>query len=131
VFAVCRYPRGSYHPYGASSVDSSKLQRLQVTPEQLAPVHAASTKSALADASYYRTHSDYKWPVCKGHCESGACALKWDHPACCSVPSLADMQHDLHSGVQGSDSQYPSDAAEMEGYRHGSWVNHDLFCWVN
>lgn len=114
------HPAGSSHPYGASSVDESKLQRIQVSPQRDA------TKSATSSTDYYRNED---WPTCMGHCSNGLCALKWDHPVCCSVSPLAENPAESDRGKSGCTYSDPSDAAEVQGKRYAGWAAPDIFCW--
>lgn len=67
-----RYP-ANLRTYGAQADDSAMTA-------------AFATEAEAAVISAKVLHED-EWPPCEGKCHNGACALRWDHPACCTVPA--------------------------------------------
>lgn len=51
--------------------------------------------------------SEPNWPVCKGRCLDGLCALKHGTPACCYVHREADNDFEQQYGADdGADNRY-------------------------
>lgn len=69
------------------------------------------------------------WPACQalGKCLDGFCALAWDHPACCYVPSRSAA----HDGQQlhGTAEPFADAAAAADVTLAGYWRSKNWFCW--
>jgi len=66
-----------------------------------------------------------EWPSCKGSCLKGVCALKWDHPACCSVHRAHYDSVDGQVGANAAADSAAQDAALSSGHLEGR----DWYCW--
>jgi hypothetical protein len=65
----------------------------------------------------------YGWPECEGKCINGQCALRMDHPTCCTAP---------HSKGTYGHYNAAADAAPDAAVTHvsgGRWEDDGLYCW--
>jgi len=113
----CCAPRCSYRVpsrYGRHRVDLSSLSATKVSAEE--------ARARLSNVPSYVK----EWPICMGFCYHGMCALKWDHPACCSVHrshyAAVDSQDE---GVDVAANPFTQDAALNREH----WEGQDWFCW--
>jgi hypothetical protein len=66
----------------------------------------------------------YGWSECEGKCFSGMCALRFDHPACCTVPH-GSRKHRHYESASDAElaASGPADLAM------GRWEDDGLYCW--
>lgn len=88
------------------------------------------TASAQEAAAWVTGSPQYEkeWPACGGKCLDGYCALPWDHPACCYVPSEYDGDEYESRGRPYAAAVNPDGSVEgttLAGY----WQSKNFFCW--
>jgi hypothetical protein len=92
-------------------------------------VTAALTTEADAAAISAKVLHEDEWPPCEGKCHNGACALRWDHPACCTVPA----RHAPYYGrsLKSSDEERaPNEEGTKANVAGGAYYDEGrLYCW--
>lgn len=111
----CRVPSLAYRGgNGRHHVDLSSLRATKVSAEE-AHARLGSVPSYVKE-----------WPSCKGFCHNGMCALKWDHPACCSVHRA---HYDSVDGQEGADAAADTASQDADALSSGHWEGRDWYCW--
>jgi hypothetical protein len=67
---------------------------------------------------------DTEWPECEGVCIDGACALRWQHPACCYVRPREDYGYGADGGRPYTSEEGNNASVSSFGY----WRSRDWYC---
>lgn len=120
-------PDGVYCPWRpnvASPYETNPAAAVTASQPDLVPAQqAAAWRTGQPDY-------DVTWPECPGQCIKGACALRWDHPACCYVRQHQRRHDDEHDRRDFSLSPY--DALEVSNTTEVAlswWVSRGWYCW--
>lgn len=111
------HPRG--HQRGGHYRQAAAQQ--QVTPTTLAAHTEGTTRLLESNTPTYRMYGD-DYTECRGKCIEGKCALRSDHPKCCTVRGTR-----IDNYPQAAE-QRQADSPEPKATPQGFWAAHDLFC---
>lgn len=114
----CRRRPRLLNGYHASSFDGGATDNAHILS-----VSAQEAAAWLTSTPQY----DRQWPSCEalGKCIGGKCALRWNHPACCYVPSDDDDDYQEPARPYAH-LEEPKEAVEALG---GYWRSKNFFCW--